>query len=65
MKCEKCKKRKGILKFSKEPMSALIRGYGSIQICRPCYIEIIEKELICIQDNLKEQKMILEEEDKK
>ncbi len=63
MKCEECKKRKAIITFSREPMSALIRGYGKIEICRHCYVEIIEKELISIEDNLKEQKKLLKKEE--
>jgi len=59
MKCEDCKKREYKVTFSYEPMSALIRGYGSIKLCRRCYIKRIEKELKKINENLIEQKRLL------
>ena len=63
MKCEDCKKREANITFSYEPMSAVIRGYGSTEICRRCYIKRIENELLKIQENLIHQKKLLKEED--
>lgn len=62
MKCKHCKIRKGIMDFSLEPMSAITRGYGSVRICRVCYIKIIEDELKRINLNLIRQKKLLNKE---
>ncbi len=62
MRCQRCKEREGIIEFSHEPMNAMIRGYGMENICRECYIEIIETELKNIKANLKDQKAILRKE---
>jgi hypothetical protein len=63
MKCEDCKKEKATITFSDEPESALIRGYGSLEICRRCYIKRIEKGLKKVQENLIKQKELLSKED--
>ncbi|KKN17015.1 hypothetical protein LCGC14_0970230 [marine sediment metagenome] len=62
MKCVECKKRKAIIEFSK---GYLDWSHGFIKkICRECYIEMIEKELKRIKDNLKKEKSILKTERK-
>ncbi len=62
MRCEKCKKEESTLTFSREPHSALIRRYGSIRICRGCYIKMIKRELIDINANLREQEKLFAKE---
>ncbi len=62
MKCEDCGKKEGIITFSYEPLSSITRGYGSVKICRACYIKRIEDELERIKDNLKEEKKLLKKE---
>ena len=62
MKCQRCKEREGIIEFSYEPTNAIIRGWGLENICRGCYIAIVESELKKIKTNLKKQKILLEKE---
>jgi len=59
MKCQDCEKRKGIIKFSEEPVFAMTHGFGTMVICRQCYIKRIESELRRIRKNLKHQKELL------
>ena len=56
MKCEDCKKRKATIKFSNEPMLALTHGWGTIDICKPCYIIRIENHVKECKQQLKELK---------
>ena len=60
MKCSRCKEREGILDFSTSTMD-WIHGFVE-KICRECLIEGIEKELIKIKANLKDQKTLLRKE---
>jgi len=60
MKCNICKEREGILKFT-DSMMSFTHGFTQM-ICRQCYIEIIEKELKKINANLIKQKKILRSE---
>lgn len=60
MKCEKCKKGKAVITYSE---SSLDYSHGfTKEICRKCYIEIIEKKFFKIQENLIYQKKLLIEE---
>ena len=62
MKCQKCRRREAKIQYAEEPMFALTHGFGSEWLCRQCYIGIIEKYLIKVQKNLKEQKRLLRKE---
>ena len=64
MKCVDCKKKKGIIQFSSEPIYAVTHGFKGIFICRRCYIKRIEEELKKINKNLKSQKTMLAFEEK-
>ena len=64
MKCQKCGRREAKIQYAEEPIFALTRGFGSKWLCRKCYIKIIEKHLIEVQKNLKEQKQLLKKENK-
>lgn len=60
MKCEKCKKGKAVITYAE---SILDYSHGfTKEICRKCYIEIIEKELCKIQKNLIKQKKLFKKE---
>ena len=60
MKCVKCKKRKAVISYSE---GALSFSHGFVdEICRECYIELIEKELYKIKENLACQKKLLLED---
>lgn len=59
-KCEDCKIRKGIVHFSNEPMLTITHGWGGKHICRECYIERIESHIKDCQEQLKEQRELLE-----
>lgn len=63
MKCENCKKRKGIIDFT-ESMLDFTHGFIT-KLCRECYIEIIEERKKDIDENLIEQKELLEKEKSK
>jgi len=63
--CESCLTREAIIEFAREPTFALTHGFGVQNICRPCFIEKIEDELVKIKENLKIQKDLLEKEEKK
>lgn len=62
MKCEECGKREAVVSFSSEPMYAITHGYDLKEICRHCYIEIIEQSLNEVKNNLKKQKRLLKNE---
>lgn len=61
--CGECGLREANIEFSREPTLSLSHGFGIQNICRQCYIEKIEKELGIINENLKEQKKLLKEEE--
>ena len=60
--CEVCKKREAKVEYASEPTFALTHGFWGQNICRKCYIEIIEKGLKNIKENLKKQKELLDKE---
>ncbi len=63
--CEECGLREAKIEFAREPTFAMTHGFGIQHICRQCYIEKIEKELVIINKNLKEQKALLKKEELK
>lgn len=60
IKCEDCKEREGIVEFC-ESITDYTHGFKK-NICRQCYIKRIETKLKDINQNLKEQKKLLAEE---
>lgn len=62
MKCEVCKKRKAKIKYSDEPTLALTHGFGTLNLCRECFIKKIEKHIENCKKQLKEQKKLLKQE---
>lgn len=57
--CIRCKKRKAKVRFNTEPVFALTHGFGWLNYCRQCYVQVIEEELKQINDNLKKQKKLI------
>jgi hypothetical protein len=56
-KCEICHKRKAVLTYTPSTMS-YIHGFTS-EICRECFIKMLEKHIKDCQKQLKEQRKLL------
>ena len=63
--CEDCSLREAKIEFAREPIFAITHRYGIQKICRQCYIEKIEKELVIINKNLSVQRKLLKKEELK
>lgn len=59
MKCELCNKRKGIIRYSDEPVFAMTHGFAVTTICRQCYIIKLEAAKKGIEENIQKQKRLL------
>lgn len=60
--CHDCGKKEYKIKFAEEPIFALTHGFGTVFLCRQCYINRIETEIKVIQKNLEKEKKLLAKE---
>jgi len=60
--CEDCKKEIAKVNFSNNPLMSLTHGWSTINLCRVCYIERIERNMKDCQDNLNDQLKLLKKE---
>jgi len=63
VKCQDCKKRDAVVKYSDEPTFALTHGCGIVCICRECFIARIRDAIKALQENLRKQRAILLKKD--
>lgn len=63
IKCEDCKKREGIIRYSDEPMLALTHGWCIEHICRQCYIKRMEADMKRCKKGIEEQKRLLKKDE--
>lgn len=63
MKCADCKKREGVIDFCPDGVTGFIHGFV-IKLCRECLIERMEKTIKGCKKQIKEQKELLNAEQK-
>ena len=60
--CHDCGKKEYKIRFAEEPVFALTHGFGTILLCRQCYINRIEEGIKVMQANLEKEKKLLVKE---